>query len=110
MFGHEEFMATKTPDEWCEQLGLTIMDRDGWDRGTWDKPLTIGEFQAKYRQCTVDGATRPVYVSHEIPQGTTTLIFKGSGDPARRHQIVAVKVGTLTVGEMPPEGEPIIPD
>ena len=50
-------LVTKTPDEWCSQYGLHILDPDGW-RGTmylpWETPLTIIDFAGRYSHCTVD--------------------------------------------------------
>lgn len=46
----------RTPDEWCELLGATILDPDGWRDGTrrWDEAITREEFDERYRKCTVD--------------------------------------------------------
>lgn len=49
----------RTPDEWQNILGITVLDPDGWDRKNfavdWAKPLTQAEFQAKADMSTTTG-------------------------------------------------------
>lgn len=50
-------MELKTPDEWCAQYDILIVDPDGW-RGTvylpWLTPITLHEFYMRGMHSTVD--------------------------------------------------------
>lgn len=54
----------RTPEEWCDQYGLTIADPDGWrerDAPPWDQPLALPEFWRRFNQCTVRAVDREAY-------------------------------------------------
>lgn len=40
-----------TSDDWCDILGVTVMDPDGWDRSdfarSWKEEITREEFQER---------------------------------------------------------------
>lgn len=40
---------TKTPEEWCELLGVRILDPDGWrqDSKSLTDPITRQEFESR---------------------------------------------------------------
>lgn len=43
-------VAMRTPDEWCELLGLDVLDPDGWrvpDSMPWGTPITRAEFEQR---------------------------------------------------------------
>lgn len=46
----------KLPEEWSKELGMTVLDPDGWDRKNFEKdwlvPLTKAEFQGKAARST----------------------------------------------------------
>jgi len=52
----ERNSEVKTPDEWQDELGLIVLDPDGWRRdGTsWTKPITREEFETKLASSTID--------------------------------------------------------
>lgn len=43
--------------KWCEQLGVSVIDPDGWDRTrfneAWAEPITRGEFARRLTASTV---------------------------------------------------------
>lgn len=47
----------RTPDEWCQELQLQVLDPDGWDRRNfaedWARPLTYDEFTDKLSVSTI---------------------------------------------------------
>ena len=49
----------RTPAEWCDELGVVVMDPDGWDRqaadweAEWARPLTREEFERRLNRSTV---------------------------------------------------------
>ncbi len=48
----------RTPLEWCELLGVTIIDNDGWrsaDAPDWYHRISRQEFLTRARQCTLTG-------------------------------------------------------
>ena len=57
----------KTPDEWCEELGASVMDPDGWRDGTrsWEEPITRKEFDERLIRCTIDGRGYPMFHGRE---------------------------------------------
>jgi len=53
----------KTPDEWCAELGASVMDPDGWRDGTrdWSEPIDRAEFDRRLIRCTIDGRGYPMF-------------------------------------------------
>lgn len=49
-------MTSKTPAEWCAELGARIADPDGWRDGTrdWNEPIDRAEFDQRLMRCTID--------------------------------------------------------
>lgn len=48
--------AKRTPEKWCEQYGVDIVDPDGWrhtDAPAWDEPITLADFYDRAKQCTI---------------------------------------------------------
>lgn len=49
----------RTPDQWCAEYDIRILDPDGW-RGThrlaWDFPISLAEFWRRSRTSTTDAA------------------------------------------------------
>lgn len=45
----------RTPQEWCDLLGIEVLDADGWrwDNKPWDEPITEEEFVARSADCTI---------------------------------------------------------
>lgn len=54
-----EQAVKRTPEEWCEQYGVDILDPDGW-RGKndppWTEPITLADFYDRALHCTVRNA------------------------------------------------------
>ncbi len=51
-----------TPQEWCDNLGATVLDADGWrqnDGRQWDDPITREEFDRRLLRCTIDMTRYP---------------------------------------------------
>ena len=48
----------KTPEEWCAELGLTIVKPDGWRTSTapsMDTPISLQEFRTRASYSTIIG-------------------------------------------------------
>jgi hypothetical protein len=48
-------VAKRTPEQWCAEYGIRILDPDGWrskDAPDWTEPLTLAEFYDRAVQCT----------------------------------------------------------
>lgn len=44
----------RTPAEWEQELGIQVIDADGWaDKKDWTKPITREEFESKAALSTV---------------------------------------------------------
>lgn len=60
----ENAVGVKSPAEWCETIGVTIIDADGWrgrnaDRG-FDEELSLPEFVARLSECTILPKSSPL--------------------------------------------------
>jgi hypothetical protein len=58
----------QTPAKWCKELGVTVLDPDGWDRtdpNCMDYPLSISEFVHKYQASTTCVHDRALYAKHK---------------------------------------------
>lgn len=50
IWGGTENMEKRTPDQWCEEYGVDILDPDGWreeDSPAWDEPITLVDFHRR---------------------------------------------------------------
>lgn len=44
----------RTPSEWEQELGIKVLDADGWDdKNSWSNPITREEFQSRAALSTV---------------------------------------------------------
>lgn len=58
----------KTPAQWCEKFGVTVLDPDGWDRSDpkcMDYPINQDEFIAKFHQSTGCISDRAKYLTYK---------------------------------------------
>jgi hypothetical protein len=46
-------MIKRKPSEWEELIGIEVIDTDGWAWGTWETPITAGEFIERCDESTV---------------------------------------------------------
>jgi len=49
----------RTPEEWCEQYGLIVLDPDGWrtpGAPAWTDPIGLAEFYHRAIESTTNGA------------------------------------------------------
>lgn len=47
----------RTPEQWCQHYGLTVIDPGGWrtpDAPAWEQPIGLPEFWRRYSASTVD--------------------------------------------------------
>jgi hypothetical protein len=60
----------KTPDQWCDEYDLLILDPDGWrgkDAPRWDTPITLAEFYRRAMQCTVSRSNSAIErIEHDL--------------------------------------------
>lgn len=49
------FPERKTSQEWCDLLGVFVIDADGWreDPGSWDRRITEADFNARLIRSTI---------------------------------------------------------
>jgi hypothetical protein len=57
----------RTADEWCDVLGVDVLDADGWDRSSeaafaasWNERITEAEFQERVGVSTIAHLTPPM--------------------------------------------------
>jgi hypothetical protein len=46
----------RTPDEWCQRLGVRVLNRIGWEGPfgrPWADPVTFAEFERRFCSSTV---------------------------------------------------------
>ena len=47
----------RTPDEWCDLLGVQVLDPDGWDRSdferSWAEPISRLDFERRLMVSTI---------------------------------------------------------
>lgn len=69
----------KTADEWCQLLGVKIIDSDGWrETGTaWNTPITEAEFHQRAARSTVTPLTKTAACKHCRRAIETTAPSKG---------------------------------
>lgn len=55
-------LELKTPNTWCRELGITVLDPDGWrgyDYRPWGDPITREEFERRAAVSTCNHRVRP---------------------------------------------------
>ena len=62
------FTGLKTPDDWCKELDIIILDPDGWrfpintlDPKDWDIPISHEEFVTRLAYSTIEVKDWPTY-------------------------------------------------
>ncbi len=52
----KDSQGLKDSDEWCDLMGLKVIDPDGWDRGnfekSWSEKTSFDEFMRRYNEST----------------------------------------------------------
>lgn len=89
----------KTPETWMTELGIEILDPDGWRSPTakdWDEPITRAEFEERAATCTQRHVNpTPSIATCKCPTGNGTCQHGTRTNPTpteaslprRRHQL-----------------------
>lgn len=59
-FGGDLVEQLQTPEQWCKELGIEILDADGWrapDAKDWTDPINRAEFDERAATCTQRSVT-----------------------------------------------------
>jgi hypothetical protein len=75
----------RTPEVWCEIYGLAVMDPDGWrgeDAPSWEQPLTLPEFAARFNRSTVAGMTEEQYQRFVADVKAARLLIEAAHEQA----------------------------
>ena len=101
MLGHDVLTASRKPEEWCEILGLQILDIDGWRHvidddilpKSYEDEIYLHEFMRRYVACTVNPVQKIVKETVRIEKPVTLEVYmEGSGDPEKHHDIIGIQV------------------